>query len=54
MPTRYVAMPPEEAKPRPFEWTLGITPGRGGGNLTFWIREIEMAMSPGLISLEYQ
>ena len=54
MPTRYVAMPPEEAKPRPLRADVKHYSGKEGENLTLWIREIEMAMSADLISLEYQ
>ena len=54
MPTRYVAMPPEEAKPRPLRVDVKHYSGKEGQNLTLWIREIEMAMSSGYISLSYQ
>lgn len=54
MPTRYVAMPPEEAKPRPLRVDVKLYSGKEGENLTLWIREIEMAMDSGLISLENQ
>ena len=54
MPTRYVAMLPEEAKPRPLRVGVKHYPGKEGENLTLWIREIEIAMSSGHISLENQ
>ena len=54
MKTRYVAMPPEEAKPRPLRVDVKLYSGKEGENLTLWIREIEMAMRSGLISIEHQ
>ena len=47
MPTRYVALRPEELSLVPFGWRLNITPGRRE-NITPWIREIEMAMTLAL------
>ena len=54
MPTRYVEMPPDEAKPRPLRVDVKHYSEKEGETLTLWIREIAMAMSSGLISLEYQ
>ena len=54
MPTRYVAIPPEEAKPRPLRVDVKHYYGKEGENWTLWIREIEMTVSSGLISLEYK
>ena len=54
MPTRYVAMPPEEAKPRSLRVDVKHYSGKDEENLTLWIREIELAMDSGLISLENQ
>ena len=52
MPTRYVAMLPEEAKSRLLRVDVKHYSGKEGENLTLWIREIEMAMDSGLISFE--
>ena len=46
-------MPPEESKPRPLRVDVKHYSGKEGENLTLWIREIEMAMSSDLISLDY-
>uniref|UniRef100_M4BZ91 Gag protein n=1 Tax=Hyaloperonospora arabidopsidis (strain Emoy2) TaxID=559515 RepID=M4BZ91_HYAAE len=50
MPTRYVSVPDEEARPR----SLSLKIGKENENLILWIREIEMAMRSGLIKLEHQ
>ena len=54
MPTRYVAVPDQEAKPRPLRVDVKCYSGKEGENLTLWIREIEMAMRSGLIKLDHQ
>ena len=54
MPTRYVAMLDEEANPRLLRVDVKHYSGKEAENLTLWIREIEMAVRSGLISLEYQ
>uniref|UniRef100_A0AAV1UJA2 Retrotransposon gag domain-containing protein n=1 Tax=Peronospora matthiolae TaxID=2874970 RepID=A0AAV1UJA2_9STRA len=54
MPTRYVSVPDEEAKPRPLRLEVKNYPGKEGENLILWIREIEMAMRSGLITLDHQ
>ena len=54
MPTLFVAMPDEEAKPCPLRVDVKHYSRKEGKNLTLWIREIEMAMRSGLISLEHQ
>ena len=54
MPTRFVAMPQEEAKPCPLRVDLKHYSGKERRNLALWIREIDMDMSSGLISLKYQ
>ena len=54
MPTRFVAMPDKESKPRPLRVDVKHFSGKEGENLTLWIREIEMAMKSGLISIEHQ
>ena len=53
MPTRFVAVPDEEAKHRPVRVDVEHYSGKKGRNLTLWIREIEMAMRFRLISLEH-
>ena len=52
MPTRYVAMPLKEAKPRPLRVDFKHYFGKERENLTLWIRGIGMAMGSGFISLE--
>ena len=54
MPTRFVAMPDEEAKPRTLMVDVKHFSGKEGKNLILWIREIEMAMRSGIISVEHQ
>ena len=54
MPTRYVSVPDEEARPRPLRLEVKTYSGKEGGNLILWIREIEMAMRSGLIKLDHQ
>uniref|UniRef100_A0AAV1U985 Retrotransposon gag domain-containing protein n=1 Tax=Peronospora matthiolae TaxID=2874970 RepID=A0AAV1U985_9STRA len=54
MPTRYVSVPDEEAKPRPLRVEVKNYSGKEGENLILWIREIEMAMRSGLITLDHQ
>ena len=54
IPTRFVAMSDEEAKPRPLSVDIKHYSGNEEENLTLWIREIEMDMRSGLISLENQ
>ena len=54
MPTRYVAVLDQEAKPRPLRVDVKCYSGKEGENLTLWIREIEMAMRSGLIKLDHQ
>ena len=54
MPTCFVAMPDEKVKPRPLRVDVKHFSGKEGKNLTLWIREIEMAMSSGIISIEHQ
>ena len=53
MPTRYVSVPDEEARPRPLRVEFNYS-GKEGENLILWIREIEMAMRSGLIKLDHQ
>ena len=47
-------MPDEEAKPRPLKVDVEHFSGKEGENLILWIREIEMAMRSGLISVKHQ
>ena len=54
MPTHFVVMPDEEAKPRPLRVEVKHFSEKEGENLTIWICEIEMAMGSGLISLKHQ
>ena len=54
MPTLYSAMPPEEAKPSPFQVDVKHYSGKEGVNLTLWISEVEMAMRSDLISHKNQ
>ena len=54
MPTRYVSVPDEEARPRPLRVEVKNYSGKEGENLILWIREIEMAMRSGLIKLDHQ
>ena len=54
MPTRYVSVPDEEAKPRPLRVEFENYSRKEGENLILWIREIEMAMRSGLIKLDHQ
>uniref|UniRef100_M4BB15 Retrotransposon gag domain-containing protein n=1 Tax=Hyaloperonospora arabidopsidis (strain Emoy2) TaxID=559515 RepID=M4BB15_HYAAE len=54
MPTRYVSVPDEEARPRPLRVEVKNYSGKEGENLILWLREIEMAMISGLIKLDHQ
>ena len=54
MPTRFVAMPDEEGQRLPLRVDVKHYSGKQGENITLWIREIEMDMISGLISLEHQ
>ena len=54
MPTRYVSVPDEEARPRSLRLEVKTYSGKEGGNLILWIREIEVAMRSGLIKLDHQ
>uniref|UniRef100_A0AAV1TRX0 Gag-pol polyprotein n=1 Tax=Peronospora matthiolae TaxID=2874970 RepID=A0AAV1TRX0_9STRA len=54
MPTRYVSVQDEEAMPRPLKVEVKNYSGKEGENLILWIREIEMAMRSGLITLYHQ
>uniref|UniRef100_A0AAV1VDA4 Retrotransposon gag domain-containing protein n=1 Tax=Peronospora matthiolae TaxID=2874970 RepID=A0AAV1VDA4_9STRA len=54
MPTRYVSVPDEEAKPRPLRVEVKSYSGKKGQNLILWIREIEMVMRSGLLTLDHQ
>ena len=54
MPTRYVSVPDEEARPRPLRVEVKNYSGKEGENPILWIREIEMAMRSGLIMLDHQ
>ena len=54
MPTHFVAIPDEEAKPRPLRVDVNYFSVKEGENLTLWIREIEMAMISVLITLDHQ
>ncbi|CAI5714203.1 unnamed protein product [Hyaloperonospora brassicae] len=47
-------MPDEEAKPRPLKVDVKHFSGKEGETLILWIREIEMVMRSGLISVEHQ
>ena len=53
MPTRYVSVPDEEARPRPLRVEVKNYSGKEGENLSLWIREIETAMRSGLIKLDH-
>ena len=52
MPTRFVVMPDEGAKPRPPRVDIEHFSKKEGANLILWIREIEMAIRSGLISVD--
>ena len=54
MPTLFVAMPDEKAQHLPLRVDVKHYSGKNKENLTLWIREIEMDMTSGLISLEHQ
>ena len=54
MLTRFVAMPDEEAKPRSLRVDVEHFSGKESENLPLWVREIEMDMRSGAISLEHQ
>ena len=54
MPTRYVSVPDEEARPRPLRVEVKSYSGQEGENLIHWTREIEMAMRSGLIKLDHE
>ena len=54
MPTRYVSVPDEEARPRPLRVEVKKYSGKEGENIILWIRETEMAMRSGLIKLDHQ
>ena len=54
MPTRYVSVPDEEARPRPLKVEVKYYSDKEGENLILWIREIEMAMRSGQIKLDHQ
>ena len=54
MPTRFGAVPDQEAKPRPLKVDVKSYSGKEGENLILWIREVEMAITSGLISLDQQ
>uniref|UniRef100_A0AAV1UL20 Ty3 transposon capsid-like protein domain-containing protein n=1 Tax=Peronospora matthiolae TaxID=2874970 RepID=A0AAV1UL20_9STRA len=54
MPTRYVSVPDEEARPRPLRVEVKNYSGKEGENLILWIRKIEMAMTSGLITIDHQ
>ena len=54
MPTRFVSVPHEDAKPRPLKVDVKNYSGKEGENLTLWIRDIEMPMRSGLITLDHQ
>uniref|UniRef100_M4B2D7 Retrotransposon gag domain-containing protein n=1 Tax=Hyaloperonospora arabidopsidis (strain Emoy2) TaxID=559515 RepID=M4B2D7_HYAAE len=54
MPTRYVSVPDDEARPRPLRVEVKNYSRKEGENLILWIREIEMAMRSGLIKLDHQ
>ena len=54
MPTRYVSVPDEEARPRPLRLEVKNYSGKEDDNLILWIREIEMAVRSGLIKLNHQ
>ena len=49
MPTHYVSVPDEEARPRPLRVKVKNYSGKEGENFILWIREIEMAMRSGLL-----
>ena len=53
MPTRYVSVPEEEARPRPLRVEVKRYSGKEGENLILWIGEIETAMRSGLIKLDH-
>ena len=54
MPTRYVSVPDEEARPSPLRVEVKNYSRKEGENLILWIREMEMAMRSGLIKLDHQ
>uniref|UniRef100_A0AAV1TGB5 Uncharacterized protein n=1 Tax=Peronospora matthiolae TaxID=2874970 RepID=A0AAV1TGB5_9STRA len=54
MPTRYVSVPDQEARPRPLRVEFKNNFGKEGEYLILWISEIKMAMGSGLIKLDLQ
>ena len=54
MPTRYVSVPDEEARPRPLRLEVKNYSGKEDDNIILWIREIEMAVRSGLIKLDHK
>ena len=54
MPTRYVAMPPQETKPLPLRVDVKYYFGKEGEIFNLWICEINIAMISDLISLKHQ
>ena len=54
MTTRFVEVPEKETKPRTLKVGVKFYPRKEAENLTLWVREIEMTMQSGLITLEHQ